>query len=160
MTTETTVSETKRPTAKTTFFDRAEIEGHVTGETMLTKLEDSEALGQRDMATFLAGRLVLRVLLDQGPGGFSLIESDIAPGTRVPRHKHNLGQVALVLQGSMRHGNKVLGPGAGYYTPPGGVYTFVTGPEGCRYVEFRLGGLTEITSEIVEINPERWVHES
>ena len=81
----------------------------------------------RDLATFLAGRLVPRVLLKQGPGGFSLTESDMAPGTRVPRHEHNLSQLAPILQGSMRHRNKVLGPGAEYFTPPGGAYSFVTG---------------------------------
>jgi len=40
------------------------------------------------------------------------------------------------------------------------VYTFVAGPDGCRYVEFRLGAVEEITSELVETDPARLVHES
>ena len=60
----------------------------------------------------------------------------------------------------MRQGNRVLGPGAGYFTPADQVYTFVAGPEGCRYVEFRLGGVEQITSEVVERDPARLVHES
>lgn len=149
-------------TTKNTFFDRAEIPVHVTGEDgFITALnDDGGAVTMMDMRAHLAGRLRLRVLLNQGPGGYSLVESDLAPGTRVPRHKHNMAQVALVLEGSMKHGNKVLGPGDGYFTPPNGAYSFVVGPEGCRYVEFRLGSVEEITTDVLETDPKRWEHAS
>ncbi len=149
--------------AKTTFFDRGEIDVHVTGEDgLVTALSNEpDSLNEMDIRRHLAGRLRLRVLLNQGPGGFSLVESDIAPGTRVPRHKHNVAQVALILEGSMRHGSRILGPGAGYFTPPNGAYSFVAGPEGCRYVEFRQGAaVEEITTDILEQDPARWAHES
>ncbi len=147
--------------AKTTFFDRTEVEAFHFGESRATApaiVPDSIPLN--DFESTLAGRLVTRILLNQGPGGFSLVESDVAPGTRSPRHKHNLDQVVLILEGSMRQGNRVLGPGAGYFTPADQVYTFVAGPDGCRYVEFRLGAVEEITSELVETDPARLVHES
>ena len=149
--------------AKNTFFTRDEIPVHVTGvDGYITAMDEEGEAGNiaMDMRTHLAGRLKIRVLLNQGPGGYSLVESDLAPGTRVPRHRHNLAQVALILEGSMKHGNKVLGPGDGYFTPPEGAYSFVVGPEGCRYVEFRLGAVEEITSDVLETNPERWVHAS
>lgn len=146
---------------KISFFDRAEVESHDVAEGTITDLFDvNEGLREMDLNSHLAGRIGVRVLLNQGDGGFSLVESDVAPGTRVPRHKHNLAQLALILEGSMRQGKRVLGPGSGYFTPPDQAYTFVAGPEGCRYVEFRLGAVEAITTEVVETDPARWVHES
>jgi hypothetical protein len=144
---------------KTTFFDREETPAFVYGESqVIASISVPDDVSEKQDE--LVGRLITRVLLNQGPGGFSLLESDVAPGTRVPRHKHNLPQVALILEGSMRQGNRVLGPGAGYYTPADQAYTFVAGPEGCRYVEFRVGAVEEITAEVVEKDPERFAHES
>lgn len=144
---------------KLTFFDRDETEAYVYGESQVISAISvpDEVAAEQDL---LAGRLITRVLLNQGPGGFSLLESEVAPGTRVPRHKHNLSQVALILEGSMKQGNRVLGPGAGYFTPPDQPYTFVAGPEGCRYVEFRVGAIEEITAEVVEKDPKRFAHEA
>ena len=145
--------------AKPSYFDREDVEAHVFGESMVTRVFDApEQLGGIDLVSHLAGRLTTRVLLDQGSAGFSLIESDVAPGTRVPRHKHNLAQVVFIVEGSMQHGSRTLGPGAGYYTPADRPYTLVAGPEGCRYIEFRQGGMSDITTKIVETDPDRVRH--
>ncbi len=42
--------------------------------------------------------------------------------------------VALVLEGEAFLGNKRIGPGAGYYTPPGAPYAVQAGPEGIRFL--------------------------
>lgn len=146
--------------SKPSYFDREDVEAHVFGESMVSELFDAPTeLEGIDLLAHLAGRLTTRVLLDQGHGGFSLIESDVAPGTRVPRHKHNLAQVVFIVEGTMLHGNRTLGPGAGYYTPADRPYTLLAGPEGCRYIEFRVGGMTDISTQIVEKDPARVRHE-
>jgi hypothetical protein len=147
--------------AKTAFFDRSDNEPVVFGEQQLTgKMTVPAPITDEQYREFLAGRLANRVLFNQGPDGFSLIESDVAPGTHVLRHKHNLPQLILIVEGSMRQGNRILGPGAGYFTPADTAYAFVAGPEGCRYVEFRQGAVEDITTDIVESNPDRLVHDS
>ncbi len=157
--TESDADEGTENSQRITFFDRADNPGVVFGEHMVTaSVSVPEELGTLYNSA-LANRLTTRVLLNQGPGGFSLVESEVAPGTRVPRHNHNLPQVALIIAGEMRQGRRVLGPGAGYFTPANQSYTFVAGPEGCRYVEFRLGAVEEITTDVVETNPARLVHE-
>jgi hypothetical protein len=146
---------------KTSFFDRSEIEGTVFGERQLTGLITiPETIGDEEFRSFLAGRLTTRILFDQGPSGFSLSESEVAPGTHVLRHKHNVPQLILILEGSMKQGNREIGPGAGYFTPADTPYGFVAGNEGCRYVEFRIGAIEDVTTEIVEDNRARLIHEA
>lgn len=150
----------KSSTTKTSFFDRNEIEGIVFGERQLTGLITMpDTISDEEYRSFLAGRLTTRILFDQGPQGFSLSESEVAPGTHVLRHKHNVPQLILILEGSMKQGNRELGPGTGYFTPADIPYGFVAGSEGCRYVEFRIGAIEDVTTEVVEDSRARMVHE-
>lgn len=146
--------------ARMAFFDRAEASPYVFGEEMVTASIKVDETVRDIYYASLAGRLTTRVLLNQGPGGYSLVESTVAPGTRVPRHRHNFAQVVLILEGSMRQGRRELGPGAGYFTPAEVGYTFVAGPEGCRYVEFRLADVAEVTTDVIERDPARFGHEA
>ena len=79
---ESEVSEQKHSSrSKTTFFDRDEVEAFHFGESRATSpaiVPDSVELDYFENT--LAGRLVTRILLNQGPDGFSLVESDVAPG--------------------------------------------------------------------------------
>ncbi|HKE75641.1 MAG TPA: cupin domain-containing protein [Acidimicrobiales bacterium] len=76
------------------------------------------------------------------PSGYSLLCVRYAPGAVVPRHRHDVAQVVLVLDGELWQGNRRFGPGAGYFTPAGSAYTVKAGPEGVRLVEFRHSPLT------------------
>jgi hypothetical protein len=91
--------------------------------------------------------MVKRILFNEF--GYSLIEwelkADVEMGDH--RHKHKVDQVILVTEGSMKHGNKVLEPGDGYFTPADTPYTFEVGPEECSFVDFRLGAPEDVTSE-------------
>jgi len=70
-------------------------------------------------------------------GGYSLLCVRYAPDAVVPRHRHDVAQVVLVLEGELWQGNRRFGPGMGYFTPAGSAYAVKAGPDGVRLVEFR-----------------------
>ena len=55
----------------------------------------------------------------------------------LPLHSHDSDCCYLVLAGEMRMGTESLGKGDGAFVPKGTPYTFVTGPEGVEFLEFR-----------------------
>jgi quercetin dioxygenase-like cupin family protein len=66
------------------------------------------------------------------PGGNSLIfYSELKPGAKVPRHKHDCDVFRVVFKGSLKYGRKVLGPGDWMHVPAGEDYSVEAGPEGC-----------------------------
>jgi hypothetical protein len=70
--------------------------------------------------------------------------------------------VVLVVEGSVRQGGRVLGPGSGYYTPAGAAYALQVGPEGCSYVEFRHTRLDDVGTEMLSEWPQdyEWLNEN
>jgi quercetin dioxygenase-like cupin family protein len=72
-----------------------------------------------------------------------------------PRHWHDSDQIIYVLEGVLRHGNKVMHPGEGYYTKAGATYSFTAGPAGVKFLEFRP--VTNFRTVMVEDDPARWV---
>jgi hypothetical protein len=114
-----------------------------------------------DLDAYFEGRIISKCLLDQtGERAHSLVSVYYPPGTHLPRHVHNIDQVAFILEGEARQGNKVLPIGSGYFTPAGVAYELTAGPEGVRVLEFRFGSLGELTTTFVEDNPSRWRHQS
>lgn len=69
--------------------------------------------------------------------GYSLQAVKYLPNAEVPRHRHDVAQVAFVVSGSASLGNKFIGPGEGYYTPARAPYKVKAGPEGVVMLEFR-----------------------
>jgi hypothetical protein len=45
--------------------------------------------------------------------GLSFTIFKFAPGTLLPKHRHNVDYIEFVLAGEVHHGNRVLGPGQG-----------------------------------------------
>jgi quercetin dioxygenase-like cupin family protein len=83
------------------------------------------------------------------PGAPSLLGVRYAPNAFVDRHKHNVAQIVVVLEGELRQGNRTFGPGQGYYTPAGAPYAVQVGPQGVKLVEFRPGWL-QFTTDWVQ----------
>ena len=75
------------------------------------------------------------------PEGASLLGVRYAPNAEIPRHKHDVAQIVVVLEGELHQGNRAFGPGQGYYTPAHGPYAIKAGPAGVRVIEFRPGWL-------------------
>jgi quercetin dioxygenase-like cupin family protein len=84
------------------------------------------------------------------PDGYSLLCVRYAAGAEIPRHRHDVAQVVLVLDGEVWQGNRRFGPGMGYFTPAGSAYAIKAGPEGVRLVEFRHSPLTFQTEWVGE----------
>jgi quercetin dioxygenase-like cupin family protein len=72
-----------------------------------------------------------------------------------PRHWHDSDQIIYVLEGVLKHGNKAMHPGEGYFTRAGAVYSFTAGPAGVKFLEFRP--VTNFRTVMVEDDPGRWV---
>jgi quercetin dioxygenase-like cupin family protein len=80
----------------------------------------------------------LKALVNPGGNeGCSLQAVKYRPHAVVPRHRHDVPQVVLVLEGEARLGSRVLKPGAGYHTPAGFGYSVQAGAEGLTVLEFR-----------------------
>ncbi|HWW58801.1 MAG TPA: cupin domain-containing protein [Sphingopyxis sp.] len=69
--------------------------------------------------------------------GFSLAYAWHKSDFPLPLHSHDSDCCYLVLAGEMRFGKEVLGKGDGVFVPADTPYTFVTGPDGVEFIEFR-----------------------
>jgi hypothetical protein len=85
--------------------------------------------------------------------GMSLTIFHFAPGTLLPRHRHNVDYIEFVLEGEVHHGNRVVGPGGGVYRSGGVPYSFYAGPEGATIADFRAK--TWYTTEYLD-DPSEW----
>jgi hypothetical protein len=69
--------------------------------------------------------------------GFSLAYAWHKSNFPLPLHSHDSDCLYLVLAGEMRFGKESLGKGDGAFVPADTPYTFVSGPEGVEFLEFR-----------------------
>lgn len=92
------------------------------------------ALGQ-----YFAGRPSERRIMVSNPetDGMSLTIFKFAPGTLLPRHRHDVDYIEFVLEGEVHHGNRVLKPGQGVFRTAGSLYSFWAGPAGATIADFR-----------------------
>ncbi len=72
-----------------------------------------------------------------GPDGFSLMHSWFKSNSIIPLHSHDTDCLYYVLSGSLSLGDQTLGAGDGLFVPGGAAYSFVMGPEGAQFLEFR-----------------------
>jgi hypothetical protein len=137
---------------RTVFFDvRADSEdgGHA-------PLDPDPTGGSRppQLGPYFAGRVERRIMVSNpDTDGLSLTIFKFAPGTVLPRHRHDVEYIELVLEGSVHHGNRVIRAGEGVYRGGGAPYTFTVGAEGATIADFR--GCTFYTTRYVD-PPEQW----
>ena len=110
-----------------------------------------------DLEEWYRGRFWFRLLLNQpGPGGWSVLNGRYFPHQIVPRHWHDVEQVIIVQRGELRQGNRVFGPGDGYFTPAHQSYTITAGSEGAEFIEFRSCPIDAFAFEYDDENPSHW----
>ena len=73
----------------------------------------------------------------EGPGGFSLVTVDFAPGFLLPRHSHSSDCLYYIVDGGIVMGKRELGPGDGFFLPADQAYAYRAGPAGVKLLEFR-----------------------
>ena len=83
-----------------------------------------------------AGRLTVP-FRQEGPGGFSLVSIEFAPGYLLPRHSHSCDCLYYVVEGGIVMGRRELGPGDGFFLPAEQVYAYHAGPKGVKLLEIR-----------------------
>ncbi len=72
-----------------------------------------------------------------GPEGFSLVTVELDPGFDLARHSHSTDCLYYVVEGELRMGRRVLGPGDGFFVPADHPYAYRAGPRGVKLLEFR-----------------------
>ena len=87
---------------------------------------------------YFAGRNQRKMMVSNPEtDGLSFTIFTFAPGTLLPKHRHNVDYIEFVLAGEVHHGNRVLRPGQGVYRTAGTPYSFWAGPDGATIADFR-----------------------
>lgn len=106
------------------------------------------------LAEYFAGRSQrMAMVTNPDTDGMSLTIFRFAPGTVLPRHRHDVDYIEFILEGEVHHGNRVLRAGEGVYRAAGTPYTFTIGPEGAVIADFRAH--TYYRTDYVD-PPEKW----
>ena len=109
-----------------------------------------------DLHAFHEGTCDMQILFaDPENDGLSLGCYAFPANFTFPRHWHDSDQIIFVLEGVLKHGNKAMHPGEGYFTKSGMTYSFTAGPAGVRFLEFRPR--TNFRTVMVEADPDKWV---
>jgi mannose-6-phosphate isomerase-like protein (cupin superfamily) len=66
-----------------------------------------------------------------------MFEVRVDPDYETPQHAHTNDEIIYVLEGSLRFGARMCGPGDTAYIASDTMYKFVAGDAGCRFLNFR-----------------------
>ena len=66
-----------------------------------------------------------------------LFEVDVAPNSFVDVHSHGTDEIMYVVKGSLVLGKRSLGPGSSVFIAGDTLYSFRSGPDGLRFLNFR-----------------------
>ncbi len=72
-----------------------------------------------------------------GTQGMQLMEMRFDPHTIITPHSHDAAEIFYIIEGSLHWGDKMLHAGGSLHIPAGNVYTFRTGAEPTRILNFR-----------------------
>lgn len=70
-------------------------------------------------------------------GSLQLFEVSYPPDVHVGVHAHEHDEIIYVLEGAMRLGNRLVGPGSSLFVAAHTLYSFGAGPSGLRMLNFR-----------------------
>ncbi len=98
---------------------------------------DDTPISQAEIEKLQTGARLTVPFQQQGPGGFSLVSIEFAPGYMLPRHSHSSDCLYYIVEGSIVMGRRELGPGDGFFLPAEQPYAYHAGPDGVKLLEFR-----------------------
>ena len=98
---------------------------------------DRTPISPAEVEKLQAGARLTVPFQQQGPGGFSLVTIEFAPGYMLPRHSHSSDCLYYIVEGGIVMGRRELGPGDGFFLPAEQPYAYHAGPEGVKLLEFR-----------------------
>ena len=79
----------------------------------------------------------VRVYFAGGLSNLQMFEAALEPNCGPEPHAHHEDEIVYVLEGEMRFGRRVLGPGDCAHIPAYTLYSFRAGPQGLRFLNFR-----------------------
>lgn len=123
-------------------------------ETILFQSDEDKAIFNRTGAMMSEHIKAAAFHFENHGMHMAVIEWDA--GLSVPLHNHNETCLYYIERGSIRMGNRELGPGEGMLVPAGQAYGYTAGPEGVRIVEFTTGDKGSSTMTVLDRNLERW----
>ncbi len=71
------------------------------------------------------------------PESPQLFESQMPPHTLAPIHSHTEDEIIYILDGEMVMGTQTLGKGASVFVAANAKYSFKSGPNGLKFLNFR-----------------------
>ena len=98
---------------------------------------DATPITETEMEKLMAGGRLTVPFRQEGPGGFSLVSIDFAPGYLLPRHSHSSDCLYYIVEGGVVMGRRELGPGDGFFLPAEQPYAYHAGPKGVKLLEIR-----------------------
>ena len=98
---------------------------------------DDTPISTAEIEKLQAGARLTVPFQQKGPGGFSLVSIEFAPGYTLPRHSHSSDCLYYIVEGSIVMGRRELGPGDGFFLPAEQPYAYHAGPDGVKLLEFR-----------------------
>ena len=115
------------------------------GSIEFTTHDDDAFLRVGDLVTGDSGEAMSPGELESGyrshhPGAddrLQLFEVRAPANATFNAHSHDEDEIILVVDGELRAGSHVVGPGGSMYVPGGTVYSFRAGPDGLRFFNFR-----------------------
>ena len=98
---------------------------------------DQTPISDEEARRLHAGAHLTVPFRQEGPGGFSLVSIEFAPGYTLPRHSHSSDCLYYIVEGGIVMGRRELGPGDGFFLPAEQPYAYHAGPDGVKLLEFR-----------------------
>ena len=130
------------PPGKLAIFTAAEAPtleeaGMMDAMTFIEPQAEGRPISEAEIAKFQGSARLTVPFQQEGPGGFSLVAIEFAPGYMLPRHSHSSDCLYYIVEGGIVMGRRELGPGDGFFLPAEQPYAYHAGPKGVKLLEFR-----------------------
>jgi len=111
--------------------------GMMDAMTFTVEGADESPISDAQLERMQSGAQLTVPFRQSGPGGFSLVSIEFAPGYLLPKHSHSSDCLYYIIEGGIVMGRRELGPGDGFFLPAEQPYAYHAGPKGVKLLEFR-----------------------
>jgi quercetin dioxygenase-like cupin family protein len=119
-----------------------------------TSFFDMHEMPERALGADASTSMTIQALVNHAEDdGVSLLSVRHPAGDFTRPHSHNVPQIVFVVEGEVKQGSRVFGPGSGFFTPAGVRYSLKTGDAGCWRVEWRPSPLRFSTDWVDDSTP-------
>jgi hypothetical protein len=76
-----------------------------------------------------------------------LLEIEFGANVFVEPHSHDIAEIIYVVAGELHFGSRVLGPGSSVAIDRNAIYSFRSGPQGLKFLNFRPQGGARVSMD-------------